>query len=203
MAHCQRLNCLKLPDHRSYGLAILLKHIGIVGLASPPAVADVSLTKGRQSVLFGWTFLCREFVPCSVLSPSVRQSPLSIQQEWRLSSYDHRLQHGRHPDRIRVDQLILGGTLADSIGSQYSNSCLAGSDGNDTFFVNSTVLGVGAGTTLTGTLGQTASTSAPTALRVSSYSPTRTTTRSVWLELLPIRASMEARERTAFSCATR
>ena len=48
------------------------------------------------------------------------------------------------------DQLILGGTAADSIGSQYSNSCLVGSDGNDTFFVNSTVLGVGAFNTLTG-----------------------------------------------------
>ena len=51
------------------------------------------------------------------------------------------------------DQLILGGTAADSIGSQYSNSCLVGSDGNDTFFVNSTVQGVGAGTTLTGNSG--------------------------------------------------
>ena len=51
------------------------------------------------------------------------------------------------------DQLILGGTAADSIGSQFSNSCLVGSDGNDTFFVNSTVQGVGAGTTLTGNSG--------------------------------------------------
>ena len=51
------------------------------------------------------------------------------------------------------DQLILGGTAADSIGSQYSNSCLVGSGGNDTFFVNSTVLGVGAGTTITGNSG--------------------------------------------------
>ena len=48
------------------------------------------------------------------------------------------------------DQLILGGTGSDSIGSQFSSSCLTGSDGNDTFFVNSTVLGVGAGSTLTG-----------------------------------------------------
>ena len=50
----------------------------------------------------------------------------------------------------QADQLILGGTAGDSIGSQYSNSCLVGSDGNDSFFVNSTVLGVGAGSTLSG-----------------------------------------------------
>ena len=48
------------------------------------------------------------------------------------------------------DQLILGGTGADSIGSSYSSSSLDGSGGNDTFFVNSTVKGVGAFSTLTG-----------------------------------------------------
>ena len=31
------------------------------------------------------------------------------------------------------DQLISAGTGADSIGSQYANSSLVGSDGNDTF----------------------------------------------------------------------
>ena len=57
------------------------------------------------------------------------------------------------------DQLILGGT-ADSIGSQYSNSCLVGSDGNDSFFVNSTV---GPAQRWLVTLVQIALTSGPTA----------------------------------------
>ena len=48
------------------------------------------------------------------------------------------------------DQLILGGTAADSIGSQYSSSSLVGSDGNDTFFANSKVPGVGEGSTMRG-----------------------------------------------------
>ena len=48
------------------------------------------------------------------------------------------------------DQLISAGTGADSIGSQYASSSLVGSDGNDTFFANSKVPGVGVGTTLQG-----------------------------------------------------
>ena len=48
------------------------------------------------------------------------------------------------------DQLISAGTGADSIGSQYSNSSLVGSDGNDTFFANTKVPGVGVGSTLEG-----------------------------------------------------
>ena len=48
------------------------------------------------------------------------------------------------------DQLISAGTGADSIGSQYANSSLVGGDGNDTFFANSKVPGVGVGSTLTG-----------------------------------------------------
>ena len=51
------------------------------------------------------------------------------------------------------DQLILGGTSSDQLGSQFSNSCLVGSDGDDSFVVNSTVLGVGSGSTLTGNSG--------------------------------------------------
>ena len=100
------------------------------------------------------------------------------------------------------DQLILGGTAADSIGSQYSNSCLVGSGGNDTFFVNSTVLGVGAGTTMAGGSGSDSFDFGTYSL-VSSCSPTRTTTRSAWLDRSTTRASMGAKERTAFNCATR
>jgi hypothetical protein len=48
------------------------------------------------------------------------------------------------------DQLILGGTAADSIGSQYSSSSLVGNGGNDTFFANNKVPGVGVGSTLKG-----------------------------------------------------
>ena len=48
------------------------------------------------------------------------------------------------------DQLISGGTAADSIGSQYASSSLVGSDGNDTFFANSAVPGVGVGSSLRG-----------------------------------------------------
>ena len=51
------------------------------------------------------------------------------------------------------NQLISGGTGADSIGSQYSSSSLLGSEGNDTFFANSKVPGVGVGSTLEGGLG--------------------------------------------------
>ena len=51
------------------------------------------------------------------------------------------------------DQLISAGTGADSIGSQYSKSSLVGSDGNDTFFANSKVPGVGVGSTLEGGAG--------------------------------------------------
>ena len=48
------------------------------------------------------------------------------------------------------DQLISGGTGSDSIGSQFSSSSLLGNDGNDTFFANSKVPGVGVGSTLEG-----------------------------------------------------
>ena len=48
------------------------------------------------------------------------------------------------------DQLISAGTGADSIGSQYASSSLVGSDGNDTFFANTKVPGVGVGSTLKG-----------------------------------------------------
>ena len=48
------------------------------------------------------------------------------------------------------DQLISAGTGADSIGSQYASSSLVGSDGNDTFFANTKVPGVGVGSTLEG-----------------------------------------------------
>ena len=48
------------------------------------------------------------------------------------------------------DQLISAGTGADSIGSQFASSSLVGSDGNDTFFANSKVPGVGVGSTLEG-----------------------------------------------------
>ena len=48
------------------------------------------------------------------------------------------------------DQLISAGTGADSIGSQFANSSLVGSDGNDTFFANSKVPGVGNSSTLKG-----------------------------------------------------
>ena len=48
------------------------------------------------------------------------------------------------------DQLISAGTGADSIGSQFASSSLVGSDGNDTFFANSKVPGVGVGSTLLG-----------------------------------------------------
>ena len=48
------------------------------------------------------------------------------------------------------DQLISGGTGSDSLGSQYANSSLVGNDGNDTFFANTKVPGVGAGSTLKG-----------------------------------------------------
>ena len=48
------------------------------------------------------------------------------------------------------DQLISAGTGADSIGSQFQNSSLVGSDGNDTFFANSKVPGVGSGSTFKG-----------------------------------------------------
>ena len=48
------------------------------------------------------------------------------------------------------DQLISGGTGADSIGSQYASSSLVGNGGNDTFYANSKVPGVGVGSTLLG-----------------------------------------------------
>ena len=54
------------------------------------------------------------------------------------------------------DQLISAGTGADSIGSQYASSSLVGSGGNDTFYANSKVPGVGVGSTLLGGSGQTA-----------------------------------------------
>ena len=40
------------------------------------------------------------------------------------------------------DQLITGGTAADSIGSQYASSSILGNDGADTFFANSKVPGL-------------------------------------------------------------
>ena len=49
-----------------------------------------------------------------------------------------------------ADQLILGSNSADSIGSQYSSSSLVGSGGNDTFFANGKVPGVGIGSSLRG-----------------------------------------------------
>ena len=98
--------------------------------------------------MFGWTFICGSFCALPESSPPrKRQSPPSINTRWRLSTA--RSQGSDTGDTLigsESDQLILGGTAADSIGSQYSNSCLVGSDGNDSFFVNSTVLGVGAGT---------------------------------------------------------
>ncbi|MEB3234844.1 MAG: hypothetical protein VKM98_05410, partial [Cyanobacteriota bacterium] len=53
----------------------------------------------------------------------------------------------------QANQLIVGGTSADSIGSRFSLSCLVGSGGNDTFFANSVVQGLGVGSTVTGNEG--------------------------------------------------
>ena len=97
--------------------------------------------------MFGWTFICGGL--CALPSPlhaPTRAEPTFDQHP--MATFNSTISGSNTGDTLigtESDQLILGGTAADSIGSQYSKSCLVGSGGNDTFFVNSTVLGVGAG----------------------------------------------------------
>ena len=103
------------------------------------------------------------------------------------------------------DQLILGGTAADSIGSQYSNSCLVGSGWKRQLFRElDCVKGVGAGTTLTGGSGADSFDFGTYSLTgVQLFGNQDNDTIRLVGPVTSIRAFMGVKERTAFSCATR
>ena len=92
------------------------------------------------------------------------------------------------------DQLISAGTGADSIGSKYASSSLVGSDGNDTFFANTKVPGVGVGSTLVGGSGTAFRSAIPSQAHTSS--PTAAMTLLMSLLVLKTLSCMQVREMT-------
>ena len=88
-----RINCDPTQTHR----------VGVGSAGELPAVADVSLTKG-EAISTVWLDFSMWGV-CALLSPlhlvNGRAHPRST-PDGDFQQHDHRLQHGRHPDRNRV-----------------------------------------------------------------------------------------------------